>query len=617
MRLQPLYDLQQEINRLFIAGSKFAKGDLRLQKQVPVFNKLGEKAPVFVKLAKDIEDLISADSQQSAAKLTAISTLLYSILYTQGETFEADMDIREQAPLVNISDVNTEYSYLQLHPVIEALSTSSSGRLEILKDAKDAGFFSDSRTYQYVDLALADKYSELAEYVEKEICQAIGKPMLPFLLRNFRYEDKTAHTRRLRLLGEFGYSDMPVVINRILSESLPALQAEVVMIMSKDPSNEEIITSLTKDKNKIVREAAYKALANIGTKSAMEQLNDVLIKAKDKMALLYFVSPVLASSKSPYLFENFFAQAKDAYEDFLNVNIKGAESVLFDKLERFRLMLDILSNKNEQVVEDFYMRVLSDKKFFELIIAKKTLFWNVMTNMIKSISQAVSLHEDEHVIAFYERNMDNVIDNPWIEILWKKFFFAAEKMKWPKEKMYARFHPVYKKGYLSVTNLYNAFTDGKYHCYYYSDLNNSVVYKDRVDLRWLEELYNIFDSSKKLWGSYHNEALVILDACEPKPKKFYKLLESSLKYTQPSIQVVIFKYIMKYDFSDKFDIIFSTIEKYPKTVNNYEYVLSYLSNIGIWTQFPKKYGEKFRKLGEKAKQDVFGEIADEILKTES
>ena len=178
MRLQPLYDLQQEINRLFIAGSKFAKGDLRLQKQIPVFNKLGEKAPVFAKLAKDIEDLISADPQQSAAKLTAISTLLYSILYTQGETVEADLIFSEQQPLVNFKDVNTEYSYLQLHPIIEALSTSNSGRLEILKDAKGMGLFSDSRTYQYVDIALADKYGELADYVEKDIIPAIGKPVI-------------------------------------------------------------------------------------------------------------------------------------------------------------------------------------------------------------------------------------------------------------------------------------------------------------------------------------------------------------------------------------------------------------------------------------------------------
>ena len=50
--MKPLYDLQQELNRLFIAGSKFAKNDPRLQKHVPILKKLGEKAPVFNKLAQ-------------------------------------------------------------------------------------------------------------------------------------------------------------------------------------------------------------------------------------------------------------------------------------------------------------------------------------------------------------------------------------------------------------------------------------------------------------------------------------------------------------------------------------------------------------------------------------
>ena len=53
--MKPLYDLQQELNRLFIAGSKFAKNDPRLQKHIPILKKLGEKAPVFNKLAQEVE----------------------------------------------------------------------------------------------------------------------------------------------------------------------------------------------------------------------------------------------------------------------------------------------------------------------------------------------------------------------------------------------------------------------------------------------------------------------------------------------------------------------------------------------------------------------------------
>ncbi|MDR2679198.1 MAG: HEAT repeat domain-containing protein [Tannerella sp.] len=265
MKLQPLYDLQQEINRLFIAGSKFAEGDLRLQKQIPVFYRLGEKAPVFTGLAKGLEALINADTQQSAEMLTSVSTLLYSILYTQGEPLEADLEIREQTPLIELKNVNTACSYRQLSPVIRALSTTRPGRLEILKRAKENGVFKDSRTFQYLDFALADRYGELADYVEQVIIPSVGKPMLPFLRRNFKYVDGTEHVRRLRLLDTFGSEEVPAMIEHILSESLPALQAEAVHILAKVPSNKELIAKLAGDRNKMVREAACDALAKMKT----------------------------------------------------------------------------------------------------------------------------------------------------------------------------------------------------------------------------------------------------------------------------------------------------------------------------------------------------------------
>lgn len=85
MRIQALYDLQQEIDRLYIAGSKFAKDDPRLAKQLPVLNKLGEKAPVFKKLAQNVEELIQSNALKSSEKLLDTGGLLYSVLYTQGE----------------------------------------------------------------------------------------------------------------------------------------------------------------------------------------------------------------------------------------------------------------------------------------------------------------------------------------------------------------------------------------------------------------------------------------------------------------------------------------------------------------------------------------------------
>ena len=609
MRLQPLYDLQQEINRLFIAGSKFAKDDLRLQKQIPVFMKLGEKAPVFAKLATDIEGLVKADTRESAEKLMALSTLLYSILYTQGEMVEAEADISKQCPLIPLEDVNTGFSYLQLRPVIQALSTSNPGRLDVLKDAKERGVFGDSRTFQYLDMALADKYSELVDYVETVIIPSVGKPMLPFLLRSFQYVDKTENVRRLRLLEQLGAEEVSLMIEHILSESLPSLQAEAVLILAKDLSNEELIIKLAGDRNKLVREAAYKALANLGTKNAVERLKDLYIQSKDKIQQLPAIVAALATSKLPYFFGDIFKQVKEAFEAFIVLEKKTDDKVLVAALEKFSVLIDVLQNKYEQEVDDFYVHVLSNPSFFELVKAKKTLLSNLVSDIMHSISQALATRGNEQAVGFYDRHMDQVIESHWNGTLWNRYFYAAEQLKWPKEKVYDRFYPAFQKGYLQIDNLFYIFTESKYYNYY-TDYENLVVYTDRIDKRWIEVLYHVFESKQK-WDSSHHQALILLNAYEQDSKKFNKLLESLLKKTQLSIQVNIFRYLMKRDIANRFDLIFSAIEKLPKNTSN-AYWLNQFSGIGFWTQFPGKYADKFRKLGEKNKQDIYLTIADEI-----
>ena len=131
MLLQPLSDLREEINRLMIAGSRFANNDPRLQKLLPIFEKMGEKAPVFQKISGHIEALLKAPTTESAEHLTALSTLLYAVLYTQGKS-NVEGDITDQVPMMNIDAVKTPLTYLELQSTIEALTTTGSGRYEII-----------------------------------------------------------------------------------------------------------------------------------------------------------------------------------------------------------------------------------------------------------------------------------------------------------------------------------------------------------------------------------------------------------------------------------------------------------------------------------------------------
>ncbi|MDR0196445.1 MAG: hypothetical protein LBI73_15100 [Myroides sp.] len=62
MKIPVLVDLQQEVNRLYIAGSKFAPNAPRLKKLVPTLDAMAQKAPVFKKLSENVTALIESNT---------------------------------------------------------------------------------------------------------------------------------------------------------------------------------------------------------------------------------------------------------------------------------------------------------------------------------------------------------------------------------------------------------------------------------------------------------------------------------------------------------------------------------------------------------------------------
>jgi hypothetical protein len=617
MKLQPLYDLQQEINRLFIAGSKFSKGDVRLQKYIPVLDKLGEKAPVFKKLSTDIEDLLQADSQQSAEKLMAISVLLYSVLYTQGETVESDAEEKPQTPEIDLRNVNTEYSYLQLKPVIEALTTSGSGRMEILKDAMERDIFKDSRTYKYLDIALGDIYSELCDFVEKSILPGIGKPIVPFLLQSFSYEDKTENIRRLRLLHKFAPERIPAMSDKILSESLPGLQAEVVNILSDDPGNEELIIKLADDKNKIVREAAYMALAKLNTRTSLEKLKEVCLTNKNKTNLPPIVA-ALASSKLPFFFQEILNQVSQSFEAFIALAKDTDDKALVSKLETFGTLLGALKNKDDEQIFDFFNNILQNKQYNDLVSVKKNLLGNLAYSVSQTIADNLNTVDKIKALHFYEENIARIPESYWKRTLWINYFHKAAESDYPEAKIFDEFGDLFKKNVIGVSNLYNVYLNNSYDSENEDDdesVDETVEIKPsnrKMDPRWGDLLYNLFPEKLK-WSHNHELALQLLHTLEPKPgKRFNELLVGLTRKTQPSEQYIIFKLIMECEHPDRFELIHSAVSKYSK--NTYYYILNRLLSSGFWSQFPKKYAAKFRDLYKQNKMEIFNEIADEIEK---
>ena len=610
--MKPLYELQQELNRLFIAGSKFAKNDPRLQKHIPILKKLGEKAPVFNKLAQDVEELLQLDAQQSAEKLLSLSTLLYSVLYTQGTTTEEGAAVANQVPNVALADVNTQYSYLQLKPVLQALTQSNSGRLETVKDAYGRGIFKDSRTFGYLSFALADKYSELADYIMEVVIPASGKAMLPFLVADFKLEDKVENVRRLRLLYKLGYAEVDGLIDKIFAESLPNLQAEAIAILSdkKDEKTEDFIITLTGDKNKTVRGAAYKALAKIGTQRSVDKLYELYSNNKQK-GNGELLAEAIASVPLASHYQSFLQKVRERFETLLSMD-EADEKALTAAFERLPTEWEILKNKDYPETYALLGDILSDKRFNAMAKKRSASHYNIAP----CLNEILNTLDDNKVLDFYEQYATNVFSNTWTSQLAVNYLYRVldSKERFSKEKLYEVFAPQFNKA-INARDMIEALAGTAYS---YSYSNYTVKYTDRellakekLDPRWADLLCNYLAGSR-VDNSFNTDALMVLDRIEEDSERVNYLIIKALDKSSAYTIERLYRLIIKRNMPNKFEILYESLAKMPKS--NQYYYRTIVEDDDFWKPFPKEYAQKFRELHEKTKLDIFKEIAWQIEK---
>lgn len=611
MKLQPLYDLQQEITRLFVAGSKFAISDPRLLKHVTVLNKLGEKAPVFKKLASDLEDLTKTDAQQSSEKLLSISTLLYSILYTQGEMTEENVEEKQIEPIFNIADVITDNTYLQLKPVIEALTNSNSGRLEVLKTAYKQNVFNDFRIFQYVDLALGDKYGEMVNYLQETIIPSIGGSMIPLLLHSFAYDDRPQNVRRLRSLGQLQYKDIRKMCDHILSEKLPNMQAEVINILAQDQINEELIIKLANDKNKTVREASYRALAKLNTQKSLEKLKDIYINNK-RNSDLPAIAEALSTIKMPFYFDEVFREINHTFEAFISLDVDAEDKKIATASEKLNTVLPILQNKDYPEVYNFLSGILTNKKFDGLTKNKKSsLSYNFnASDTMRIIISCFNTLDPKKTLDTYINLAKEISDTDWKYPFWETYFKACVNAKYTKEKIYDAFSEQYKKNIINTTDIYRAYAQE-------DDYNTFVLHSIQLDSRWIPLLFKVLEGKIESSNTYNLSCtLDILNMIEPNDSKRFndQLIQVSKKIFQlPKYNhykaTEVFELMIKREIPNSFEQIYSILSEYLKSSGNYS---SYFVKSDVWSKFPKEYAPKFRELYNQQKLNTFNEIADKI-----
>lgn len=343
MSIPVLTQVYDEVRRLSIAGSAVAAGDFRLKKLIPPLEAAGAKAPVFAKVAQSITKLVESNEKASSEALLEVSTLVNAILYTQGQTgIEGEFQAIETTDL---GQQQTQASARVLKPLLEALTTTGSGRAEIIKDAHERGCFRDLRLVKPAIAALDDVYPEIGEYVAENILPLYGKAILPELRAKFDIKGRAGHIRRLVLMHKLDPEGTRETVKQALEEG--SKEMKVAAIECLGPDDLSYLLENIKAKAKDVREAAFKALGRSGTSESLAALQESLRSSDIGLA----IKPV-QESKNPLLIK-FVVDETDAQANLLLTGKEKDKKEQGKQADRLLSLLECLRGRDDKQTDAF------------------------------------------------------------------------------------------------------------------------------------------------------------------------------------------------------------------------------------------------------------------------
>ncbi len=276
MSIPTLIQVYDDVRRLAIAGSSVAPGDFRLKKSIAPLEQAGAKAPVFAKVAQSIQALVDSTDKTAAAALLELTTLVSAVLYTQGTT-----GIEGEITPIKTTDLgvrSTQTSARTIKPLLEALSTTGSGRLEIVQDAVTRDLFRDLRLIGPAVRAIDDAYPDIADLIVKQVLPIYGIAILPDLRASYDLKSKSAgHVRRLTLMHRLDPAGSRELVEQTLAEGSKELKVAAIECLGESEADIGYLLEQCKAKAKDVRSAALRALMRAPKRGADGQ--KALLKA--------------------------------------------------------------------------------------------------------------------------------------------------------------------------------------------------------------------------------------------------------------------------------------------------------------------------------------------------
>lgn len=352
MSIPILIEVYDEMRRLAIAGSSVAPGDFRLKKLIAPLQKSGEKAPVFAKVAQAAQTVVDSNEKTAAFALLELTTLVNAILYTQGETGVAGE--YKALETIDLGTHSTQASARTLKPLLEALSTTGSGRLEVIREAIERDAFKDLRLVKPALRAIDDPYPEISQLITEKVLPLYGKAILPELRATIDIKGRAGHLLRLQLLHKLDPQGSRDLVQQTLADGSKEMKVAAIECLGTSEDDLVYLLEQTKAKARDVRAAALRALAMAGTSAT--GVIAALKKAIDSDDLEGIVAR-MQECKMPEIQDYVLQQSEAQWALTLKCKDKKLQGEAISRLQR---LVSCLEGRSDAKAESFLLNCLEN-----------------------------------------------------------------------------------------------------------------------------------------------------------------------------------------------------------------------------------------------------------------
>jgi hypothetical protein len=222
--------------------------------------------------------VIEGPESSSAESLLELTSLVTAVLYTQGET--GCPGALQPIETTDLGGTTAQTSARLLKPLLEALTSTGSGRLELIKDAHQRGAFRDLRLVKPALDGLDDPYPDIAEFLAAEVLPVYGNAILPELRAKYDVKGTKGHPRRLKLMHALDAAGSRELVKQALDAGSKEVKVAAIACLGGADDDLSYLIEQASAKAQDVRAAAYEALATIDDPAAVAVLGKA-INGKD------------------------------------------------------------------------------------------------------------------------------------------------------------------------------------------------------------------------------------------------------------------------------------------------------------------------------------------------